>query len=99
MGRTTSAVPYTYLKRGVYYFVIAAFGGVTLSGCQTTMPKPNGMAESALTEFLKASAPSSVDEPLITTLPQPGKVSVDATSRRTYIDGKNICAATDIDRT
>lgn len=99
MGRTTSAVSYTYLKRGVYYFVIAAFGGVTFSGCQTTMPKPNGMAESALTEFLKASAPSSVDEPLITTLPQPGKVSVDATSRRTYIDGKNICAATDIDRT
>ena len=38
MGRTFSAVPYTYLKRGVYYFVIAAFGAITLSGCQTTAP-------------------------------------------------------------
>ena len=90
---------YTYLKRGVYYFVMAAFGAVTLSGCQTTMPKPNGMAEAEFTEFLKASAPSSIDEPLIHTLRHPGKVSVNAMSRRTYVNGKNICAATDIDRT
>ena len=35
MGRTFSAVPYTYLKRGVYYFVIATLGlqaSLTLGG-------------------------------------------------------------------
>ena len=99
MGRTFSAVPHTYLKRGVYYFVTAALGAVNLSGCQTTMPKPNGMAETEFMEFLKVSAPSSVEEPLTKSLPMPGRVSVDAMSRRTYIDGKNICAKGDIDRT
>ena len=91
--------PNTDLKRGLYYFVIAAFGGVTVSGCQTTMPNPNGMAETEFTEFLKVSAPTTIDKPLVTTLPLPGKVSVDAVSRRAEIDGKNICAATDIDLT
>ena len=91
--------PNTYLKRGLYYFVIAVFGGVTVSGCQTTMPNPNGMAETEFTEFLKVSAPTTIDKPLVTTLPLPGKVSVDAVSRRAEIDGKNICAATDIDLT
>src|SRR6056300_869809 len=91
--------PNTDLKRGLYYFVIAVFGGVTVSGCQTTMPNPNGMAETEFTEFLKVSAPTTIDKPLVTTLPLPGKVSVDAVSRRAEIDGKNICAATDIDLT
>ena len=91
--------PNTDLKRGLYYFVIAVFGGVTVSGCQTTMSNPNGMAETEFTEFLKVSAPTTIDKPLVTTLPLPGKVSVDAVSRRAEIDGKNICAATDIDLT
>ena len=99
MGRTFSSVPYTYLKRGVYYFVVVALISVGLSGCQTVTPKANGMAQTEFTEFLRASTPSSTDRPLIGKLPWPGKVAVDATSRKNYIDGKNICASTDIDRT
>ena len=45
MGRTFSAVSYTYLNRGMYYFVIAASITVDLAGCQTIMPKSNGMAD------------------------------------------------------
>ncbi len=99
MGRTFSAVPYTYLKRGVYYFVVVALIAVGLSGCQTVTPKSNGMAETEFTEFLNLSAPSSVDKPLITVVPFPGRVAVDALLRRTEVEGKNICAVADIDRT
>lgn len=89
---------YTYLKCGVYYFVVAVLITVGLSGCQTITPKSNGMAENEFTEFLKASAPSSTDKPLIDKLPRPGKVSVNATSRTNYVDGKNICVSQDLDR-
>ena len=99
MGRTFSAVPYTYLKRGVYYFVTASFAVVTLSGCQTITPKSNGMAEDEFTKFLNLSAPYSVDKPLITKVPSPGRVAVDALLRRTEVEGKNICAVADIDQT
>ena len=44
--------------------------------------------------FLKASAPF---KPLIDKLPRPGKVSVNATSRINYVDGKNICVSQDFD--
>ena len=37
MGRTFSAVPYTYLKRGVYYFVIT--GASLLYGCKSVVPE------------------------------------------------------------
>ena len=48
--------------------------------------------------LLKASAPSSTDKPLIDNLPRPGKVSVNATARTNYVDGKNICVSQDFDR-
>ena len=99
MGRTISTVPYTYLKRGVYYFVSVAVATVGLSGCQTISPKSNGMAETEFLKFLEVSTPSSTVKPLISALPWPGKVAIDARSRKNYIDGKNICASTDIDRT
>ena len=90
---------YTYLKRGVYYFVIVAFITVGLGGCQTITPKSNSMTETEFTEFLKISTPSSTHKPLIDMLPRPGKVAVDAAERKDYVDGKNICASTDLDRT
>lgn len=83
----------------VFGCLLAVFAVAIVSGCQNIKPKPNGMAASEFVEFLDVSAPTSVDKPLTSQLPQPGKVSVDATSRRTYVEGKNICASTDIDRT
>lgn len=88
-----------YSRQSFFRLFTLVLSGFFISACQPTKPLPNGMNVTDFEHFLNSSSPSAIEPPYIDQVPYPGKVAVNATSRRQNIEGTEVCRNVNVSST